>query len=205
MRVEPAEPFAAVVLAAGESRRFGSQKLLMPFRGSTILGCTIAALAQAGLDPIIVVAGGDGESIARALQGTPATVVCNPDPARGMLSSVQTGMAALPPGPRHFLIALGDQPGIRSEDILHLLREHRRLGKGITIPTHRGKRGHPVLLHHNYRGEVLALDDRQTLRHLIHAHPDDIAEVEFASDSLVCDIDTREQYEHELRRPLAEL
>ncbi len=200
MRVESVEPAAAVVLAAGKSRRFGAQKLLMPLRGSTVLGCVVAALEEAGLDPIIVVAGGDEQAIARALQGTRARVVRNPDPARGMVSSIRTGVAALPAGTQRFVIALGDQPGVCSEDIAHLLREHRRLRKGIAVPTYRGKRGHPVVLDGKYRQEVLALGDDLTLRDLIHRHGEEVAEVALAGEGGVCDIDTREQYEDELRR-----
>jgi len=73
------------------------------------------------------------------------------------------------------------------------------ISKGIAIPTYRGKRGHPVVFRSRYRDEILLLDDSQTLRDIIHSHPEDIAEVEAASDAVLRDIDTREQYRDERR------
>jgi molybdenum cofactor cytidylyltransferase len=203
----PAEPegrVAAVVLAAGDARRFGAPKLLMPFGDLSVVGCVVATLEDAGLDPIIVVAGTHAPAIAEALSATPARVVRNPQPALGMLSSVRIGVGALPPDTDRFLLALADQPRISPEDIRHLLHEHRASGKGIALPTYQGKRGHPVVFAARYRADVLALDDTHTLRDVIHSHPDDIIEIESPSDAVIRDIDTREQYRDELRRSLAE-
>jgi molybdenum cofactor cytidylyltransferase len=197
---EGAPRAAAVVLAAGEARRFGGPKLVMPFGGSTIIECVISALAGAGAAPIVVVTGPGSEEVAAALEEYDVQVAINPDPAAGMASSVQVGVAALPEQSQRFIIALGDQPRIRAEDIQHLLDEQQSSGKGIAIPTHGGKRGHPVAFEGRHRAEILALGEDQTLRDVVHARPDDIVEVEFPSDAFVRDIDTREQYEDELRR-----
>ena len=204
MPAEPTDRVAAVVLAAGDARRFGAPKVLMPFGDSTIVGCVVAALQTAGLDPIIVVAGALAPAIAEALVAAPARIVRNPQPALGMLSSVRIGVGALPGEIDRFLLALADQPRISPEDIRHLLRAHRVSGKGIAIPTHQGKRGHPVVLDARFRPALLALDDAHTLRDLIHSHPDDIADIEIASDAVLRDIDTQEQYQDELRRSRAE-
>lgn len=204
MPAEPEHRVAAVVLAAGDARRFGAPKLLMPFGDSTIVGCVVAALQTAGLDPIIVVAGAHAPAIAEALSATPARVLRNPQPALGMLSSIRIGVGALPKESDRFLLALADQPRISPDYIRHLLHEHRASGKGIAIPTYQGKRGHPVIIHCRYRRDLLALDDTHTLRDLIHSHPEDITEIESASDAVLRDIDTREQYRDELRRSRAE-
>jgi len=191
---------AAVVLAAGYAQRFGAPKLLLPFGDSTIVGCVVSALQQAGAQPIIVVAGEQTPEIADSLRGTPARVVRNPLPARGMVSSLRVGVAELPDNIAGFLVALADQPLLRADHISRLLRERSRAGKGIALPTYRGKRGHPVLFAGCYRSEVLALSDSHTLRDLIHAHPDDILEVECPSDAVLRDIDTPAEYRDELRR-----
>ncbi len=190
----------AVVLAAGEARRFGSPKLLMPFGESTVLGSVIDALEGARVGPIVVVVGPNAETISELLHSRPVTIVRNPDPARGMLSSVQVGVEALPDLLDRFLVALGDQPRIRPEGVSYLLEEHARSAKRIVMPVCSGKRGHPVVFSADYRRGILALTDQQTLRDLIDAHRDDIAEVECASDAYVTDIDTRKEYEHEVRR-----
>ena len=198
------ERIGAVVLAAGRSRRLGPAKLLLPFGDSTVIGCVVEALAGPGLDPIVVVAGEHHDSLTEVLRDTRAQVVSNPDPDRGMLSSVRIGVGALPPDLDRFLISLGDLPRLRAAHVSHLLREQRRAGKGIAIATHAGKRGHPVVFDAGYREVVLALDDGLTLRDLIHSHAEDVVAVECDSDAVISDIDTREDYERELRAALAE-
>lgn len=191
---------AAVILAAGESRRVGEQKLLLPFAASTVIASVVAAVAGAGADPIVVVAGAQAAEIAGALDGTSARVVKNPDPQRGMLSSLRVGVQALPADVGRFLVAPGDQPRLRSADVMRVLDEQTRAGKGIAIACYEGKRGHPVVFEGGYRDGILALADTQTLRDLIHAHPDDVVNVECESDGVIRDIDTREDYERERRR-----
>lgn len=194
----------AVVLAAGQARRFGSPKLLMPFGQSTILGSVVTALAAVHVAPIVVVVGADAGAIEAALTDMPLQVVRNPDPPRGMISSIRVGVAALPSSLDRFLLALGDQPRITAEGIAHLLREHARSGRGIALPTFLGKRGHPVVFGSAYRQAILDLTDDQTLRDLIRAHADDCVEVACDSDAYVRDIDTQEQYENEFRRSHAD-
>jgi acyl-CoA thioesterase len=194
----------AIVLAAGEARRFGAQKLLMPFGETTVLGAVVTALAAAGAAPIVVVVGTGEAGVAEALDGMPATLVRNPDPTRGMVSSVRVGAEALPAGIDCFLLALGDQPRVQPADIARLLQAQRETGKGIVLPTYRGKRGHPLLFRGHYRGEILALTDDQTLRDVVHGHADDLLEVPCESDACVRDIDTREDYAEEVRRARGE-
>jgi molybdenum cofactor cytidylyltransferase len=117
-----------------------------------------------------------------------------------MLSSVQAGVEALPEEAENFLIALGDQPRVRAEHICRLLHEHEVSGRGIAIPTYGDKRGHPVLFERRYRDQILHMDASRTLRDVIHAHNDDVVEVEMPSDAVIRDIDTESDYHDELRR-----
>jgi molybdenum cofactor cytidylyltransferase len=171
----------------------------MPFGESTVIGSVVGALAAAGVAPIIVVVGREAAEIGAAVAGR-AEVVVNPDPRRGMLSSIQTGAAALPEGVRRFFIALGDQPRLQPAQLAQLLAAQERTGKGIAMPTYKGKRGHPILLAGRYRQGVLDLTEEQTLRDLLHAHFDDTIEVACDSDAVTSDIDTQEQYRDELRK-----
>jgi molybdenum cofactor cytidylyltransferase len=172
----------------------------MPFGGSTVLGSVVSALVGAGVGPIVVVCGPNAPEVEPTLAGHDVRLVRNPDPARGMLSSVQAGVAALPQEAESFLIALGDQPRIRAEHIRRLLDEHEAGGSGIAVPTHGGKRGHPVVLDRRYRDEILEMDAIRTLRDLIHAHAGDVVVVEMSSDAVTRDIDTVSDYQDELRR-----
>jgi molybdenum cofactor cytidylyltransferase len=169
---------------------------------------------------LIVVVGGNRAEIEPALASSPVRIVENPDPGGGMLSSVQIGVAAMPREAGRFVIALADQPRIRPEEITRLLEvwqgqavgrrlreacvggvhEPRPQGRGIALPTHGGKRGHPIVFDARYREEILSLGPEATLRDVIHRHLDDVVEVEFASDAFVRDIDTQEQYEDERRK-----
>ena len=199
------ERCGAAVLAAGEARRFGGPKLLMPFGDSTILGSVIQPLVSADMSPIVVVLGGpNATAIRESLSGQPVRIVLNPNPEAGMVSSIRVGVEALPASLDRFIVALGDQPRIRAERIAHLVAEQSKSGQGIAIPTYQGRRGHPVVFDIRYRQEILTLTDRQTLRDLIVAHQEDIVEVECESSAYVSDIDTREEYEHELQQWHAE-
>jgi molybdenum cofactor cytidylyltransferase len=195
----------AVVLAAGEARRFGCPKLLMPFGDSTVLGSAVGTLACAGVTPIVVVVGANAAAVSEALSALrqaqdAVQIVCNSNPDAGMISSVRVGAEALASSLDRFLIALGDQPRIRPEGVSHLIAEHVATGMGIAIPTYQGRRGHPVVFDISYRREILALTHEQTLRDLIEAHRDEVVEVGCDSDAYVRDIDTREDYERELTR-----
>jgi molybdenum cofactor cytidylyltransferase len=172
----------------------------MPFGDSTVLGSVVQSLECAGVAPIVIVVGANAAAVSESLDVQPVQVVCNPNPMGGMVSSIRVGVEALPSSLDRFLVALGDQPRIRPEGISHLIAEQIRSGKGIAIPTYQGRRGHPVLFDIRYRQEILALTDQQTLRDLIDSHRDDVLEVELDSDAYVSDIDTREDYEHELQR-----
>jgi len=89
------ERCGAVVLAAGEARRFGCPKLLMPFGDSTVLGSAVEALVSIGMTPVVVVGGPDSAAISKSLESRPVRIVCNPEPARGMLSSIRVGVESL--------------------------------------------------------------------------------------------------------------
>jgi len=191
---------AGIVLAAGAASRFGAPKLALPFGGSTVIGSVVSALSEAGVAPVVVVVGEHSAEVEAALSGSDVTIAVNDDPGRGMLSSIQVGLGALPERTERFVLALGDQPRVRAADIVHLLQTQRDSGRGIVLPTYGGKRGHPVLFDARYRREILALPADRTLREVVHGHADDLLDVELTSDAVVRDIDTQEDYRDELRR-----
>src|SRR5512144_1165841 len=99
MKPSDREPLiTAIILAAGESRRMGRPKMLLPWGGSTVLQTVIAAFRTAGTEEILVVTGAGREQIESSI-GASAQTVFNPDFANGeMLSSIQAGLRAMPPG-----------------------------------------------------------------------------------------------------------
>jgi molybdenum cofactor cytidylyltransferase len=189
----------AIVLAAGRATRMGTQKALLPLGGTTVIGRIVDRLAATALDGIAVVVGHEGRRVAEALRDRAVKVVENPDPGRGMLSSVRCGLEALPEGCRAALVALGDQPGIRPEVVDAMLRAFDGGRKGIVVPVHGGRQGHPILFDLRYRDEVLERHDEEGLRGLLAAHREDVLGLEVEDPGILADMDTPEDYRRELR------
>jgi molybdenum cofactor cytidylyltransferase len=190
----------AIVLAAGRSRRMGTQKLLLPFDGRTVIRHVVDQVAAASPRRLLVVVGNDRVAIERAMSGTPATIVVNRDPEGDMLSSVRTGLSASSDDGQGILIVLGDQPSLQSEVILKLQAAFASSGRGIVVPAYEGQRGHPLLFSAGYRQELMTQYDDTGLRGLLEAHPDDVHEVEIPDSSILSDMDVPEDYERELKR-----
>lgn len=188
----------SIILAAGESRRMGQPKLLMPFGERTIIDIVIREAIRSELNHLIVVVGSDNDKIERQIQDYPLTVTENPEYLRGMLSSVQCGLRALPDNSDAVMILLGDQPMIPASVINQVIHAYHQSDKGIIIAVHNGKRGHPILFEMKYRHEVLQLSKDHSLHDLTRNHPDDILEVEVDTPDILRDIDTIDDYNKEL-------
>ena len=184
----------AIVLAAGESKRMGQPKMLLPFRSKTILETVIDTLLETSIGGIIVVLGAESATLSARLESYPVKIVRNTAYRSGMLSSVQVGFSALPEGVSAALLALGDQPAISSGVIRQLLALHRRLPESILIPVYQGRRGHPVLIPSGYHHEISMLSPNIGLRELMRRHPEAIREVAVGEAMILQDIDDPETY-----------
>ena len=112
-----------------------------------------------------------------------------------MLSSVRCGFRAVEDDCEAVFIALGDQPTIRSGWITDMIAAYRNFGRGIIVPVHQGKRGHPLLLSRHYREELLHNHDGVGLRGLLAAHADDLLELEFPTPDVLVDLDVPADYQ----------
>lgn len=184
----------AIVLAAGESKRMGTPKLLLPYRGATIIESVLAAVTASGVDATTVVVGAGRRAIRKTISRFPVSVAINTRFRRGMLSSVQKGISSLPRGFRAAVVVLADQPDITPGVINALIAAWRRADKGIAVPVFGGKRGHPLLLDLRYRRDVDRLSPETGLRGLLAVHPDDVLEVDMPDDRVLADIDTPDDY-----------
>lgn len=188
----------AVVLAAGMSTRMGRQKLLLPFAASTVIGHVVAELQRSAVRDVHVVIGHDAAEVCAALEGSGAVCVENPDYETGMLSSVRAGLRSAPAAWTAALIALGDQPLLRSHTVDALLEIHRESRDQIVVPTYEGRRGHPLVLPRRYWDDVLTLFDDVGLRGVLHAHAAAVREVALDTATLLTDMDYPEDYRRAL-------
>ena len=184
----------AVILAAGESKRMGRPKQVLPYGRSTILETVLDHVLASPVDGTLVVLGAAADKVAPLLAKLPVETIVNPDFRSGMLSSVQRGIRALPASARAALIFLGDQPAVGPETSGRVLAAYRVSGRGIVLPVHAGRGGHPLLIDLKYRAEIDALSAGIGLRELLVRHPDDIFRVEIDDPGVLLDIDTPEDY-----------
>jgi molybdenum cofactor cytidylyltransferase len=206
-----AAEIAAILLAAGESRRMGQPKMLLPWGATTVLG-QVVSIFSAGLssimdqqiDPdneILIVTGGARmlveAEVARLAEQFPLRIVHNPNYAHGgMVSSIQAGLMALRPGTRAALIGLGDQPQVREKTIKQICTAFKQTRSPIVIPSFQNHRGHPWLATRLLWPELMALPSSTTPRQFLDAHAGQIEYVS-ADESILQDLDTPEDYDHQ--------
>jgi molybdenum cofactor cytidylyltransferase len=190
----------AIVLAAGESKRMGSPKMLLPFNEKTMIETVIDNISASEIDKILVVLGAEKDTIIKLVNRSLAECCYNENYKTGMLSSVQCGFRNLPADMKAALVFQGDQPLITPEVINQVLEAYGSSDKGIVIPLFKAKRGHPVLIDRKYRNEIEMLDDKEGLRSLAYRFPSDVHEVETHDSGILRDFDTFEEYKNELNK-----
>ena len=183
-----------VLLAAGQSRRMGrANKMLVEVDGAPMVIHAARALLESGASPIVVVLGHQPEQVEKALAGLDVRFVRNPDYAGGLSTSLRAGLAALPDSCDGAVVALGDMPGVRAENIDMLIDAFDPVsGQSIIVPTYNGKRGNPVLWARRYFDDVSAVSGDVGARHLIGANADQVHEVPTDNAGVLIDLDTPE-------------
>ncbi len=189
---------SAILLAAGESKRMGKPKQLMPLGKTTILEQTIDNLLNSRVEEVIVVLGYRAEEMIKTIAHRPVNIVVNPIYHQGMSTAIVTGLNLVDDKARAVMLALADQPFIDSQTINRLIDEFGNHTKGIVVPTYQGKRGHPVIFAIKYKGELLGLKGDVGGKQMLKDHPDDILEVVADSPSINIDIDNIGDYRSNL-------
>jgi molybdenum cofactor cytidylyltransferase len=187
---------AAIVLAAGLSRRMGRAKLLLEVDGQPVIRRTVGALARMGpIQDIVVVTGAEDRRLQAALEGVPVRFARNLRPEDGQGSSIGVGVRALRPDTRAAFVVLADQPGIPESVFVTLVDSLERSGKRIVVPVYRGgTQGNPVLFSRAVFGELTELTGDAGGRGVVHARPDRVELVAIDID-MPPDLDTPEDYE----------
>jgi molybdenum cofactor cytidylyltransferase len=194
-RLHPYSSVAAILLAAGRSRRMGAFKPLLPFPGKrTVVEACLDHLTAGGVETIVVVLGHRAEEMRRRLSHLSVLFAVNMDALSEMGASIARGVEQLPEDVKTILIGLSDQPAIPPEVIRFLINERVRTGARLVVPEYGGRGGHPVLIDSSFRRELLQLEAGRGLRALFDAHLGEVLRVPVASPYVARDMDTWDDY-----------
>ena len=171
---------AGIILAAGASRRMGRPKALLEYAGETFLARLTRLLGE-HCERVIVVGAPDSPY---------AVDVVNPEPERGMLSSLQCGLRALPPEAEAVLWTLVDLPAVSAATIAALAGA--RPGDRLRIPRFQGRRGHPVWMHRSLELELFT--ESESAKNVIRRHESETTYVDVDDPGVIMDADTPEEY-----------
>ena len=196
-----APDIAAILLAAGASRRMGADnKLLLPIEGEPMIRRAARTLLASCATSVTVVTGHEAPQIEEALEGLAVHLAHNARHKDGQMTSVRTGILAAEVSDG-YLIGLGDQPALGAADIDDLILAYTDAQPNrILVPMFAGERGNPIILPASARAEVEAGGVNFGCRNLIKRHPDRIYTVEARSAAVLADVDTPEMYHWLLTR-----
>lgn len=192
---------AGIILTAGESRRMGRDKALLPLGHENFLKRLIQIILPE-VSPLVIVLGHHADDIARHIPADERIVVLrNPDHSRGQLSSIQIAIEYLKAQPVDAaLLSLVDHPAVTPKVVRALLQRCRETRAPILIPTCNGRRGHPVIFGRAVFQELLDAPLDQGARFVVHQHANEIEFVETGEEGILLDIDYPADYDALLKR-----
>ena len=185
---------AAIILAAGESRRMGSPKALVPYRGLTFLEHLLAAARHPRIGLTRVVLGRDAEQIRSKLRLSPDQILINDNWEQGPLSSLHVALRSIEVerDVEAVMLFLVDHPLITIHLVGALVAAFDQTKKSIVLPTHKGHRGHPVMFRKNLFVELLAAPLSVGARAVVRAHSKDVLEVPTEEEGVLLNLNDPE-------------
>jgi molybdenum cofactor cytidylyltransferase len=196
------EPIAGIILAAGESKRFGQAKQLLDWKGQPFVRAVAQTALDAGLAPVVVVTGANAERVLAAVKDLNVTVVHNDEWKRGQGSSIKVGIGTLTPGPSPkmgegkiggAMFLLVDQPQVTTSILRALVEKHAEGLYPVVAPMVVDRRANPVLFDRITFPDLMKLEGDVGGRAIFHRY-----RVEFLpwhDDRLLLDVDTPEMYQ----------
>jgi molybdenum cofactor cytidylyltransferase len=187
-------PIAGLILAGGASRRMGAPKALLRFHKETFLDRMIR-LFSAVASPVIVVLGHQSEQIRAGIErASEATLAVNPDPERGMLSSLQCGLQALPADTAAVMFTPVDHPNIQLATLRRIAAQFEAERAPVTVPTYNGEHGHPVCIARALARELLELPSSAMASDVIHKYAGQTSYIAVDDPAVTTDVDDPEAY-----------
>jgi len=191
----------AVILSAGESRRMGQPKALLPIGDTSFLERIVKSLQAAKVEKIIVVLGHNAGEIETKIGRLPVTIVVNPNYAQGQLSSLTAAIRTLPAeNVDGILVHLVDHPFLSPDLVNRMIERFYESKKLIVVPRWKGRRGHPVIFSSRLFAELLSAPLDRGAKSVVHAHAADTLEIETDDEGVTFDIDTPEDYKRHVGR-----
>jgi molybdenum cofactor cytidylyltransferase len=192
----------AVILSAGESRRMGRPKALLPIDGQTFIERIVAALKQTKVGKIIVILGHNARELQSKISHLPVEILINTDYKLGQLSSLQLAVRNLQSDLDcdGMLVHLVDHPYLAPALVEEMIRRFYETKKRIIVPKFHGKRGHPVIFSNALFDEILSAPMEEGAKAVVNAHRAETLEIETEEEGIAVDIDTPELYQQHVRR-----
>jgi len=183
----------------------GSNKLLLPLDGETLLRRAAKRAIAAGLSPVIVVLGYEADLGRAELKDLPVQAVLNPDYARGINTSLKTGIAAVPEEARAAVVLLADMPRVTDQMIARLVGAYRESGALLVVSDYAGVQAPPTLFGRPLFAELGAIKGEDCGKQVAKRHRSEAVAISWPVEALK-DLDRPEDWERTLRshapRPL---
>ena len=177
----------------------GSAKALLDAGGQSFLMRVVAALAEGGCSPVVVVTRDLAGKVAAEAEAAAATVAANPDPDEGPISSIRVALAGWGERVNGCAVCPVDHPLVTGATVRSLAAAFVREAADIVIPTYRGRRGHPAIFHHRLFPELLEANLPEGARTVVRRHPSRVRECAVEDPGVVADIDTPSRYRSHFR------
>ncbi|MDP8023154.1 MAG: nucleotidyltransferase family protein [Conexivisphaerales archaeon] len=192
--------FAFIVLAAGESTRFGENKLLYKIEGRSIIRRVVQECSLENFKTVVVI-GHEKDRIIRELEGLNVFFVINPEYKNGgMSSSIRIGVSSVKPS-KAYLITPGDMPYLQRWICEKIIDFYMKSGAKIVVPSYEGKGGHPILFDASLREELLAINEAtKGLKGILSKHTNDVSKFEIGTSRVLIDIDYKKDID--TRKPV---
>jgi molybdenum cofactor cytidylyltransferase len=187
------EAVAGIVLAAGESTRYGQPKQLLDWKGEPFVHAVAKTALQAGLSPVMVVTGANAERVEDAVQDLNVIVINNADWKSGQASSIKAGVRSLNARAGGGIFLLADQPQLTASVLRALVEKHAEGLHSIVAPMVMDRRANPVLFDCVTFPDLLTLEGDVGGRAIFHKHR--VEYLPWHDDRLLLDVDTPEMYQ----------
>jgi molybdenum cofactor cytidylyltransferase len=195
MKTSSCNKIAAIILAAGEGRRFGQCKAMALLDGVTFLEIIANHLKKIKCDPIIVVGGRDAATIANEAKRLGINHTINSDWEKGQFSSLKSGLSFIKEDICGALVTLVDHPFVAAETYSLMIDGFVKRPNRIIVPIYDHKRGHPIILPRDIINQIFQSPEDITMRDIIKNHEAMVVQFRCEDPGVLKDIDTKEDLE----------